>query len=111
MNKFLSLLAFLFLLSTASFAQKIISFKAMGHEDEAVQGMSGSTAFYIKIDPLIVPVLAPITSEEVVEPIITPFVAEAGKVMAPLSVSKFPFRSSVPFVCTRAFPMVTPLPN
>jgi len=53
MNKFLSLLAFLFLLSTASFAQKIISFKAMGHEDEAVQGMSGSTAFYIKIDPLI----------------------------------------------------------
>jgi hypothetical protein len=53
MNKFLSLLAFLFLLSTASFAQKIISFKAMGHEDEAVQGMSGSTAYYIKIDPLI----------------------------------------------------------
>lgn len=53
MNKFLSLLTFLFLLSTVSFAQKIVSFKAMGHEDEAVQGMSGSTAYYIKIDPLI----------------------------------------------------------
>ena len=53
MNKFLSLLAFLFLLSTSSFAQKIVSFKAMGHEDEAIQGMSGSTAYYIKIDPLI----------------------------------------------------------
>jgi hypothetical protein len=25
----------------------------MGHEDEAVQGMSGSTAYYMKIDPLI----------------------------------------------------------
>ena len=53
MNKFLSLLAFLFLWSTASFAQKIVSFKAMGHEDEAVQGMIGSTAYYMKIDPLI----------------------------------------------------------
>nr|WP_294793852.1 cellulose biosynthesis cyclic di-GMP-binding regulatory protein BcsB [uncultured Mucilaginibacter sp.] len=53
MNKFLSLLAFLFLLSTATFAQKIVSFKAMGHDDEAVTGPSGSTAYFLKIDPLI----------------------------------------------------------
>ncbi len=53
MNRFLSLLAFLLFVSTVSFAQKIVSFKAMGHEDEAVQGMSGSTAYYMKIDPLI----------------------------------------------------------
>jgi hypothetical protein len=52
MNKFLSLLAFLFLLNTATFAQTILSFKAMGHEDDAIQGMVGSSAYYIKVDPL-----------------------------------------------------------
>ena len=52
MNRFLSLLTFLFLLSCTAFAQKIISFKAMGHEDEAIEGMSGSTAYFLKIDPL-----------------------------------------------------------
>jgi hypothetical protein len=51
MNKFYSLLIFIILLSTTSFAQRIVSFKAMGHEDEAVQGMSGSTAYFLKIDP------------------------------------------------------------
>lgn len=51
MNRFLSLLGFLFLLSNTVSAQKIISFKAMGHEDEAIQGMSGSTAYFLKIDP------------------------------------------------------------
>jgi hypothetical protein len=53
MNKFFSLLAILFLLSTATFAQKILSFRAMGHEDDAIQGMSGSSAYYLKVDPLI----------------------------------------------------------
>jgi len=52
MNKFLSLVAFLFLLNTATFAQTILSFKGMGHEDDAIQGMVGSTAYYIKVDPL-----------------------------------------------------------
>jgi len=52
MNKFLSFLAFLFVLSTATFAQTIVSFKSMGHEDEAINGMSGSQAYYLKIDPL-----------------------------------------------------------
>jgi len=53
MNKILSLLAFLFLLNTATSAQSILSFKAMGHEDDAIIGMSGSSAYYLKIDPLV----------------------------------------------------------
>src|SRR5689334_1411949 len=53
MNKFLRLLALFFLLSTATFAQKILTFRAMGHEDDAIQGMSGSSAYYLKVDPLI----------------------------------------------------------
>ena len=52
MNKFLSFLAFLLVLSTATFAQTIISFKSLGHEDEAIVGMNGSQAYYLKIDPL-----------------------------------------------------------
>jgi len=52
MNKFLSFLAFLFVLSTATFAQTILSFKSMGHEDDAIVGMNGSSAYYLKIDPL-----------------------------------------------------------
>ncbi|HTH82690.1 MAG TPA: cellulose biosynthesis cyclic di-GMP-binding regulatory protein BcsB [Mucilaginibacter sp.] len=51
MNKFLRLLALFCILSTATFAQKIISFHAMGHDDDAIQGMSGSSAYYFKIDP------------------------------------------------------------
>jgi len=53
MNKFLSFLGLALLLSTVSFAQQqaIISFKAMGHEDEPIYGMSGSTAFFLKLAP------------------------------------------------------------
>jgi hypothetical protein len=53
MNKFFSFLALALLLSTASIAQQqaIISFKAMGHADEPIYGMSGSTAFFLKLDP------------------------------------------------------------
>lgn len=51
MNRFLTFLA-LILLSTASFAQKIVSFKAMGHDDdESIFGMSGASSFYFKITP------------------------------------------------------------
>jgi hypothetical protein len=51
MNRLLTFLAFI-LLSTASFAQSIISFKAMGHDDdEAIFGMSGATSYYFKITP------------------------------------------------------------
>ncbi|AMR30629.1 hypothetical protein A0256_03915 [Mucilaginibacter sp. PAMC 26640] len=51
MNRIFTFLAFI-LLSTTSFAQSIISFKAMGHDDdEPVYGMSGATSFYFKITP------------------------------------------------------------
>lgn len=54
MNKFFTLLAFILLFSTASQAQgnSIVSFKAMGHEDDVIYGMSGATSFYFKITPL-----------------------------------------------------------
>ncbi len=52
MNKFLTFLAFVLLFSTASMAQQsLVSFKAMGHDDEAIFGMSGSTSYFLKIDP------------------------------------------------------------
>ncbi|RYU86231.1 hypothetical protein EWM62_18670 [Mucilaginibacter terrigena] len=51
MNRFLTFLAFI-LLSTASFGQSILSFKALGHnDDEPIFGMSGATSFYFKITP------------------------------------------------------------
>jgi hypothetical protein len=53
MNKFLSLLALALLLSTASIAQSVVSFKAMGHDDEPIYGMIGAKSFYLKISPLV----------------------------------------------------------
>jgi hypothetical protein len=54
MNKFLSLLALALLLSTASIAQQsVVSFKAMGHDDEPIYGMIGASSFYLKISPLV----------------------------------------------------------
>jgi hypothetical protein len=53
MNKFLSLLALALLLSTASIAQSIVSFKAMGHDDESIYGMIGASSFYLKVSPLV----------------------------------------------------------
>src|ERR1700712_5225117 len=53
MNKFFTSLALFFLLSSATFAQKILSFHALGHDDDAIIGMSGSSAYYLKIDPSI----------------------------------------------------------
>ncbi|MBB5396446.1 MULTISPECIES: cellulose biosynthesis cyclic di-GMP-binding regulatory protein BcsB [unclassified Mucilaginibacter] len=51
MNRFFTFLAFIFL-STASFGQSILSFKALGHaDDEPIFGMSGATSFYFKITP------------------------------------------------------------
>jgi hypothetical protein len=53
MNKFFSFLAFAILLSTATLAQNtsIISFKSMGHDDDPIFGMSGSSSYFLKIDP------------------------------------------------------------
>lgn len=53
MNKFLSLIALALLLSTASIAQSVVSFKSMGHEDEPIYGMIGASSFYLKISPLV----------------------------------------------------------
>ncbi len=53
MNKFLTLLALVFLLSKASLAQQIVSFKSLGHEDEAIYGMSGAVSIYPKISPMV----------------------------------------------------------
>lgn len=53
MNKFLTLLALVFLLSKASLAQSVMSFKSMGHEDDAIYGMSGASSFYLKISPMV----------------------------------------------------------
>ena len=52
MNKFFSLLAFVFLFSTATQAQSIVTFKQLGHEDDMIYGMSGANSFYFKITPL-----------------------------------------------------------
>jgi hypothetical protein len=52
MNKLFTLLALVFLLSKASLAQTIVSFKSTGHEDNAIYGMSGASSFYFKISPL-----------------------------------------------------------
>ncbi|HVW98645.1 MAG TPA: cellulose biosynthesis cyclic di-GMP-binding regulatory protein BcsB [Mucilaginibacter sp.] len=53
MNKFFTLLALVFLLSKASLAQSIVSFKSLGHDDNAIYGMSGASSIYVKISPLV----------------------------------------------------------
>src|ERR1700759_3443916 len=53
MSKFLRLLALSLLLSTATMAQSVVSFKAMGHDDEPIYGMIGASSFYLKISPLV----------------------------------------------------------
>jgi hypothetical protein len=51
MNKFLTLLACVFLLSKAASAQSIVTFKSLGHNDDAIYGVSGSSSTYVKIPP------------------------------------------------------------
>jgi hypothetical protein len=53
MNKFFTFLALAFLLSKASLAQNVVSFKSLGHADDAIYGMSGASSFYVKISPLV----------------------------------------------------------
>jgi len=53
MNKFFTLLALVFLLSKASLAQSIVSFKSLGREDDAIYGMSGASSVYVKISPMV----------------------------------------------------------
>ncbi|WP_428328711.1 cellulose biosynthesis cyclic di-GMP-binding regulatory protein BcsB [Mucilaginibacter sp.] len=51
MNKFFTLLALVFLLSKASLAQSVVSFKSLGHDDNAIYGMSGASSIYVKVSP------------------------------------------------------------
>jgi hypothetical protein len=53
MNKFLILLAFVTVLSTASSAQSIATLKSLGQNEETIYGMSGAHSFYIKVAPTI----------------------------------------------------------
>jgi hypothetical protein len=53
MKRLFTLLALVFLLSQASLAQSILSFKAMGHPDNTVYGMSGASSYYLRISPLV----------------------------------------------------------
>jgi hypothetical protein len=54
MNRFLTLLAFILILAKLpSSAQVISSFKSYGHDDDPINGMSGSSSYFFKIDPLV----------------------------------------------------------
>src|SRR6201996_4789344 len=53
MNRFLTLLALVFLLSKAADAQSIVTFKSLGHGEDAIYGMSGASSFYVKISPTV----------------------------------------------------------
>lgn len=54
MNRFLTLLALILMLfKVPASAQIVSSFKSMGHDDEPINGMSGSTAYFFKIDPMV----------------------------------------------------------
>ncbi|GAB3928271.1 cellulose biosynthesis cyclic di-GMP-binding regulatory protein BcsB [Mucilaginibacter myungsuensis] len=54
MNKIIALLAFILLLAKIpASAQVISSFKSYGHDDDPINGMSGSTSYFFRIDPLV----------------------------------------------------------
>ncbi|MDN3551467.1 cellulose biosynthesis cyclic di-GMP-binding regulatory protein BcsB [Mucilaginibacter aquaedulcis] len=52
MNRFLSLLIFVFFSFTAASAQNIITLKSLGHEDDVIYGISGANSFSVKVTPL-----------------------------------------------------------
>lgn len=54
MKRFSTLLTFILLLTSLSLsAQTIHSFKSYGHDDDPINGMSGSTTYFFKMDPLV----------------------------------------------------------
>jgi hypothetical protein len=53
MKKITTILFTLLLLAKISSAQSIVSFKSLGREDEVIGGVSGSTSYFIKLDPTV----------------------------------------------------------
>src|SRR5476651_1587352 len=51
MKRISTLLFSLLLLAKISTAQSIVSFRSLGRDDEVIGGVSGSTSYFIKIDP------------------------------------------------------------
>jgi hypothetical protein len=53
MNKILTFFLFLIFLTKASTGQTIVTFKSLGYDDDVVGGVSGSSAYFVKIDPTV----------------------------------------------------------
>jgi hypothetical protein len=51
MNRIYIFFLFLVLLAKASSGQSIVSFKSLGYDDDVISGVSGSSAYFIRIDP------------------------------------------------------------
>lgn len=51
MKKVLSFFLFLMILAKFSAGQSIVSFKSLGYDDDVITGVSGSSAYFIRIDP------------------------------------------------------------
>lgn len=51
MNKILRSLLLLLLFAKAATAQSIVSFRSLGYDDDVISGVSGSSAYFIRIDP------------------------------------------------------------
>lgn len=51
MKKVLSFFLFLMILAKFSAGQTIVSFKSLGYDDDVIGGVSGSSAYFIRIDP------------------------------------------------------------
>ena len=53
MKRITTILFSLLFLAKISSAQSIVSFKSLGREDEVIGGVSGSTSYFIKLDPTV----------------------------------------------------------
>jgi hypothetical protein len=51
MNRISTLLLLLLLLGKASIAQTIVTFKSLGFDDDAINGISGTSTYFLKVDP------------------------------------------------------------
>ncbi len=53
MKRVLILLALVLTICTTALAQSIVTFKGMGHPDNAIYGMNGASSYYLRISPLV----------------------------------------------------------